>query len=142
MNGNEEKTTVKFIIRDFTDDKLKEFESIVKDLAEKAVADYPGSSLEFEVIEQYRNMKNVLNDYPEIEERALEALKILDVKPIQAAIRGGTDGSRLSYMGLPTPNLFAGGHNFHAITEYVAVQDMEMATKMIVTLAQVWEDKA
>ena len=142
MNGNEEKTTVKFIIRDFIDDKLKEFESIVKDLAEKAVADYPGSSLEFEVIEQYRNMKNVLNDYPEIEERALEALKILDVKPIQAAIRGGTDGSRLSYMGLPTPNLFAGGHNFHAITEYVAVQDMEMATKMIVTLAQVWEDKA
>ena len=142
MNGNEEKTTVKFIIRDFTDDKLKEFESIVKDLAEKAVADYPGSTLEFEVIEQYRNMKNVLNDYPEIEERALDALKILDVKPIQAAIRGGTDGSRLSYMGLPTPNLFAGGHNFHAITEYVAVQDMEMATKMIVTLAQVWEDKA
>ena len=142
MNGNEEKTTVKFIIRDFIDDKLKEFESIVKDLAEKAVADYPGSTLEFEVIEQYRNMKNVLNDYPEIEERALDALKILDVKPIQAAIRGGTDGSRLSYMGLPTPNLFAGGHNFHAITEYVAVQDMEMATKMIVTLAQVWEDKA
>lgn len=140
--GNEEKTTLKFIIRDFVDEKLKEFEDYLKETAEKAVADYPGSSLEFEVIEQYRNMKQVLDKYPEVEEHAVEALNRLDIKPIQSAIRGGTDGSRLSYMGLPTPNLFAGGHNFHANTEYVAIQDMEKATQMIVTLAKIWEEKA
>ena len=142
INGNEEKTVIKFIIRDFIDDKLKEFEDIVKSLCEKAVANYPGSSFEFEVIEQYRNMKNVLNDHPNVEDNALESLKRLGITPIQSAIRGGTDGSRLSYMGLPTPNLFAGGHNFHAITEYVAVQDMEASVKNIVTLIQVWEEKA
>ncbi len=142
INGNEEKTVIKFIIRDFIDDKLKEFEEIVKSLCEKAVANYPGSSFEFEVIEQYRNMKNVLNDHSNVEENALESLKRLGITPIQSAIRGGTDGSRLSYMGLPTPNLFAGGHNFHAITEYVAVQDMEASVKNIVTLIQVWEEKA
>ena len=87
-------------------------------------------------------MKNVLVQYPEIEENALEALKRLGITPIQSPIRGGTDGSRLSYMGLPTPNLFAGGHNFHAVTEYVAIQDMEMATKTIAEICQIWEEKA
>ncbi|MBN1302158.1 MAG: peptidase T [Melioribacteraceae bacterium] len=142
INGNEELTTCKFIIRDFIADKLKEFESMLEDLCKKAAADYPGASYEFQVIEQYRNMKYILDEHPQVEEYALEALKRLDIKPIQSAIRGGTDGSRLSYMGLPTPNLFAGGHNFHAITEFVAVQDMQAAVKMIVTLAQVWEEKA
>lgn len=142
INGNEELTIIKFIIRDFIAEKLTEFESFIKDLAEKAVAKFPGARLEFEVIEQYRNMKYILNDHPQVEEYALEALKRLDIKPINSAIRGGTDGSRLSFMGLPTPNLFAGGHNFHANTEYVAVQDMEAATKMIVTICQIWEEKA
>jgi tripeptide aminopeptidase len=111
-------------------------------LVDEAVAAFPGARSEFEVIEQYRNMKNILDKYPEVEQYALEALDRLNIKPIKAAIRGGTDGSRLSYMNLPTPNLFAGGHNFHAITEYVAVQDMEAATKMIVTLCHVWEEKS
>ncbi|MEN8194164.1 MAG: peptidase T [Bacteroidota bacterium] len=142
ITGNEEKTVVKFIIRDFIDEKLKEFENTLKTLCEKAVENYPGSSFEFEIIEQYRNMKYILNDHPMVEDNALESLKRLGIKPIQSAIRGGTDGSRLSYMGLPTPNLFAGGHNFHAITEYVAVQDMEASVKNIVTLIQVWEEKA
>ncbi|HET56494.1 MAG TPA: peptidase T [Ignavibacteria bacterium] len=142
IEGNEELTTMKFIIRDFVTAKLKEYEAILEDLVKKAVANYPGAEYEFQVIEQYRNMKEVLDKHPQIEANALEALKRLDIKPIQSAIRGGTDGSRLSYMGLPTPNLFAGGHNFHAITEYVAVQDMQAAVKMIVTLAQVWEEKA
>ncbi len=142
MEGNEELTTIKFIIRDFITAKLKEFEEILEDLVKKAVAKFPGADYEFEVIEQYRNMKEILDQHPEIEANALEALKRLEIKPIQSAIRGGTDGSRLSYMGLPTPNLFAGGHNFHAITEYVAIQDMEMAVKMIVTIAQVWEERA
>ncbi|MDZ7765717.1 MAG: peptidase T [Melioribacteraceae bacterium] len=142
MEGNEELTTMKFIIRDFITAKLKEYEEMLEDLVKKAVAHFPGADYEFEVIEQYRNMKEILDKHPQVEENALEALKILDIKPIQSAIRGGTDGSRLSYMGLPTPNLFAGGHNFHAITEYVAIQDMEMAVKMIATIAEVWEEKA
>jgi tripeptide aminopeptidase len=142
INGNEEKTSLKFIIRDFIDEKLKEFEDLLKDLVEKTVENFPGGSSEFKVIEQYRNMKNVLEKYPEIEENALEALIRLDINPIQHPIRGGTDGSRLSFMGLPTPNLFAGGHNFHAITEYVAIQDMEMATRTIIELCQIWEERS
>jgi tripeptide aminopeptidase len=142
LSGNEEKTVVKFIIRDFIDEKLKEYEDMLKELCEKAVADFPGSSFDFEVIEQYRNMKNILNQHPEVEQYAIEALERLGIKPIQSAIRGGTDGSRLSYMGLPTPNLFAGGHNFHGVTEYVAIQDMKASVQNIVTLIQIWEEKS
>ena len=142
INGNEELTTCKFIIRDFIDEKLKEYEDLIKDLAEKAVADFPGATLNFEVTEQYRNMKYILDQHPQVEEYALEALSRLNITPIQSAIRGGTDGSRLSYMGLPTPNLFAGGHNFHAVTEYVAIQDMEMSVRNIVTLCEVWAEKS
>ena len=142
VNGNETQTVVKFIIRDFNADKLKDYESILKLLCEKTIAQFPGSNYEFEVIEQYRNMKYVLDQHPQVEAYAIEALNILGIIPINSAIRGGTDGSRLSYMGLPTPNLFAGGHNFHAYTEYVAVQDMEAAVKLIATLAEVWESKS
>ena len=142
INGNEEKTVLKFIIRDFIDEKLAEYENLLKELVDKTVSQFPGSSSNFTVIEQYRNMKNILINHPEIEANALEALARLDITPIQSAIRGGTDGSRLSFMGLPTPNLFAGGHNFHAITEYVAIQDMEMSVKTIVEISQIWEEKA
>ncbi|MDA3861082.1 MAG: peptidase T [Melioribacteraceae bacterium] len=142
MNGNEEKTVIKMIIRDFIDTKLEEFENKVEELCKATVAVFPGSSYEFKVITQYRNMKNILDQHPEVENNALESLKRLGITPIQSPIRGGTDGSRLSFMGLPTPNLFAGGHNFHAYTEYVAIQDMEASVKNIVTLIQVWEDKA
>ncbi|MHB9040023.1 MAG: peptidase T [Melioribacteraceae bacterium] len=142
INGNETQAVIKFIIRDFDAEKLKEYENFLKDLCQKTVAQFPGSTLDFEVFEQYRNMKYVLDQNPMVEANALEALKLLGIKPIQSAIRGGTDGSRLSIMGLPTPNLFAGGHNFHGFLEYVAVQDMEAAVKMIVTLANVWEEKA
>jgi tripeptide aminopeptidase len=142
VNGNETQTVIKFIIRDFDAEKLKEYESFLKGLCEKTVLQFPGSTFEFEVIEQYRNMKYILDQHPQVEDFAVEALNRLGIKPINSAIRGGTDGSRLSYMGLPAPNLFAGGHNFHAYTEYVAIQDMEAAVKMIVTLVQVWEEKS
>ncbi|MBX3009416.1 MAG: peptidase T [Melioribacteraceae bacterium] len=142
INGNETVTTLKFIIRDFTAEKLVEFENFLKEMCERTVLEFPGSSFDFEVIQQYRNMKYVLDKHPEVEANAVEALNRLGIKPINSAIRGGTDGSRLSYMGLPTPNLFAGGHNFHAYTEYVAAQDMEAAVKMIVTLAEVWGEKS
>ncbi len=142
INGSEEKTVLKFIIRDFIDTKLKDYERYLENLLASVVNDYPGARYEFQVIEQYRNMKNVLDQHPEVEANALESLKRLNITPIQSAIRGGTDGSRLSYMGIPTPNLFAGGHNFHAATEWVAVQDMEMSVRNIVTLANVWESNA
>ncbi len=142
INGNEEKTTIKFIIRDFDTPKLKEYENILKNLAEDTIAKFPGAKLEFKVIEQYRNMKEVLDNHPQVYEYAYETMKNLNIEPITHPIRGGTDGSRLSFMGLPTPNIFAGEHSFHSQLEWVAVQDMEMAVKVIVELAQVWEQKS
>jgi tripeptide aminopeptidase len=142
IKGDETLATIKFIIRDFDASKLKEYENFLKELAEKTVLQFPGSTMEFEVIEQYRNMKYILDQHPLVEANAVEALNRLGIKPINSAIRGGTDGARLSYMELPTPNLFAGGHNFHGFSEYIAIQDMEAAVKMIVTLANVWEEKA
>lgn len=142
ISGNEEETQVKFIIRDFVDEKLTEYEDYLEELVKKAVAEFPGSNYEFKRIEQYRNMKHIVDQHPEVEQYAIEALERLGIKPIQSAIRGGTDGSKLSYMGVPTPNLFAGGHNFHSVLEYVAREDMEAAVKTIVTLAQIWEEKS
>lgn len=142
ITGNEELTTVKFIIRDFKTPKLKKFEAILKKLARKAVKKFPGAKMEFTVTEQYRNMKEVLKKHPQVEKYAIEAMKRLGIKPIMHPIRGGTDGSRLSFMGLPTPNIFAGEHSFHSKTEWVAVQDMEMAVRVIVEIAKVWEENA
>jgi len=142
FNGNEELTTLKFIIRDFEAPKLKEYEDLLKKLAEETVKEFPGSRMEFQVIEQYRNMKEVLDKHPQVTEYAMEAMNRLGIKPIMHPIRGGTDGSRLSFMGLPTPNIFAGEQSFHSQIEWVAIQDMEMAVKTIVEVAKVWEERA
>jgi tripeptide aminopeptidase len=142
INGNEEKTSLKFIIRDFETSNLEKFENLLKKFAEETIAKFPGAKLEFEVIEQYRNMKEVLDNHPQVYEYAFEAMKNLDIELITHPIRGGTDGSRLAFMGLPTPNIFAGEHSFHSQLEWVAVQDMEMAVKVIVEIAQVWEEKS
>jgi tripeptide aminopeptidase len=141
FNGNEESTTLKFIIRDFDTPKLQEYESMLKKLAEDAVKKFPGARLEFEVNNQYRNMREVIDKHPQVTENVIEAMKRLNIKPIQHPIRGGTDGARLSFMGLPTPNIFAGEHSFHSKLEWVAVQDMEMSVKLIVEIAKVWEEK-
>jgi tripeptide aminopeptidase len=142
FNGNEELTTLKFIIRDFDTPKLKEYESMLKQSAEDTIKKFPGSRLEFDVIEQYRNMKEVLDKHPKVIDYAVEALNRLGIKPKMHPIRGGTDGSRLCFMGLPTPNIFAGEHSFHSQLEWVAVQDMEMAVKFIVEISKVWEEKS
>ncbi len=142
INGSEEKTIIKLIIRDFIDSKLKEYEAFLKELLDKIISEYPGAKADFEVIEQYRNMKQILDKHPIVEQNAIKAMDILGITPKRTPIRGGTDGSRLSFMGLPTPNLFAGGHSFHAITEWVAIQDMEMSVKLIVTIASVYESEA
>ena len=142
INGLEEVTTLKIIIRDFETPKLKEYEKLLEELAKKAVAKFPGSKYEFKVINQYRNMREVLDKHPQVTKYAVQAMKNLGIKPILNPIRGGTDGSRLSFMGLPTPNIFAGEHSFHSQLEWVAIQDMEMAVKVIVELAQIWEKKS
>jgi len=142
LNGNEELTTVKFIIRDFETKKLKEYEDILNNLAGETVKKFPGSKMEFEVTEQYRNMKEILDQHPLVEKNAIKAMENLGIKPIMNPIRGGTDGSRLSFMGLPCPNIFAGEHSFHSKEEWVAVQDMETAVKVIVEIAKIWEENS
>ncbi len=142
INGMEETTTLKIIIRDFETPKLKQYENLLEKLAKKAVAKFPGSKYEFKVVNQYRNMKEVLVKHPQVAKYAVQAMKNLGIKPIMHPIRGGTDGSRLSFMGLPCPNIFAGEHSFHSQLEWVAVQDMEMAVKVIVEIVKIWEKKS
>lgn len=142
VNGNEELTTVKMIIRDFVDEKLVEYENMLKDLAQKAVDKFPGATFNFTVKEQYRNMRNVLKDHPIVVDYAAEAMQRLGIKPIMSSIRGGTDGARLSFMGVPTPNLFAGGHAFHSQLEWISIQDMHKAVQTIVEIAKIYCEKA
>lgn len=142
VTGSEEETTVKMIVRDFETEKLKVYEEQLIRLMNEAVEEFPGAKGTYQIIEQYRNMRYVLDKHPEVRDNAIEAYNRMGIKPIMHPIRGGTDGSRLSYMGLPTPNIFAGEHSFHSKTEWVAIQDMHVAVQLIVTIAQVWEEKA
>lgn len=142
MSGIVEKATINFIIRDFTDEKLAEHEAFLKGILDEVMRGYPGSTAEFKVTEQYRNMKKVLDNYPQVSENALEAIRRTGLKPKQESIRGGTDGSRLSFMGLPCPNIFAGEHAFHSKHEWVSVQDMEKAVETIIHLCMIWEERA
>jgi len=142
ISGSEEETTVKFIIRDFDQEKLKEYEDLLINLAAKVVKDFPGARYTYQQIEQYRNMRYILDQHKQVSEYAIAAMERLQIAPKQSAIRGGTDGARLSFMGLPTPNIFAGEHSFHSKTEWVAIQDMEMAVRVIVSIAQIWEEKS
>jgi tripeptide aminopeptidase len=137
-----EKTSVKFLIRDFVTAELKTREDFLEKLARETVAAWPGSSVTCKVDESYRNMKEVLDNYPQVVENAREAVRRSGLELREAAIRGGTDGSRLSFMGLPTPNIFAGEHNFHSRLEWISVQDMAKAVETIVNLARVWEERA
>ena len=100
--------------------------------------DHPGSSVEFAVDESYRNMREVLEQHPQVVEYARKAIRLAGMEPIEKPIRGGTDGSRLSFMGLPTPNLFAGEHNFHSRLEWVSAEDMDKAVEVIVRLCEIW----
>ncbi|MCW3072259.1 MAG: peptidase [Bacteroidetes bacterium] len=142
IGGGIEKTTLQFIIRAFDDESLKTQEDFLKELVTKVISNYPKSTFDFEVKEQYRNMRKVLDKTPEIVNYALEAIKRAGVEPVLSSIRGGTDGSRFSYMGLPCPNIFAGEHAFHSKLEWVSVQDMEKAVETIVNLAMIWEENS
>ena len=142
LNASVERTSVKLLIRDFKTDGLKEKEGYLATLARATVADWPGSTVEMRIDESYRNMREVIEQHPEVVENAREAIRRAGLTVRERPIRGGTDGSRLSFMGLPTPNLFAGEHNFHSRLEWVSVQDMGKAVEVIVHLARVWEERA
>jgi tripeptide aminopeptidase len=137
-----DRTAVRLIVRDFDTPGLKDKESLVEQLAQETVARHPGSRVEITIEEQYRNMKTVLDRHPEVVEHACEAVRRAGLEVRSTPIRGGTDGSRLSFMGLPTPNLFAGEHNFHSRLEWVSRQDMEKAVEVIVELCRIWEERA
>jgi len=142
LQGGVDETRVRFILRDFDTAALARHAALLRGLADGVVAEVPGASVSVEVEAQYRNMREVLDQHPLVVDRAREALQRLGITPRERPIRGGTDGSRLSFMGLPTPNLFAGEQHFHSRLEWVSVQDMEMAVAVIVELAATWERHA
>ncbi len=142
ISGAMESATIHFIVRDFTEAGLAQKHDLVEAIARDVLADYPGSSFTATRKEQYRNMKAVVDRHPELVANAEEAIRRAGLTPVRKAIRGGTDGSRLSFMGLPCPNLFAGGHAFHSPLEWISRQDMESAVRTVVELARVWEEQA
>ena len=142
VDGIAERCAISFIIRDFVTSKLSEKEALLKSILESIVAVNPGARFEFKVHEQYRNMKEILNDHPRIVAYALEAIRRTGLTPIPGSIRGGTDGSRLSFMGLPCPNLFAGQQAIHSKLEHICIQDMNKSVEMLVHLVQVAAEKS
>jgi tripeptide aminopeptidase len=136
-----DRTSVKLIVRDFRTEGLAEKETILERLARETEASHPGARVEMVTEEQYRNMRAVLDRHPDVIACAHDAVRRCGLEVVTKPIRGGTDGSRLSFMGLPTPNLFAGEHNFHSRLEWVSRQDMEKAVEVIVALCRVWEER-
>jgi tripeptide aminopeptidase len=140
LKGQLEESSVDFLIRDFDTKNLEKHQKVLTDLAEATIHHFEGSSFEVEVKEQYRNMREVLDEHPHLEANALQAMKRIGIEPQQDLVRGGTDGSRLSFMGLPCPNLFTGEMAIHSKHEYVSVQDMEAAVKTCIEILKVYEE--
>ncbi len=138
IEGQQEKTTVSMIIRNHDTSLLQKYEEKLKELAQNTIDNYKGCTFQFEVKEQYRNMKEILDTVPFVAKYAIEAMENAGITPKPTIIRGGTDGSRLSFMGLPCPNIFTGEMAIHSRHEYVSVQDMEKAVKTMVELVQIW----
>jgi tripeptide aminopeptidase len=139
IEGGLEKATVQFIVRDHETAKLAEYEEQLEQLANQVIQNNHGATFTSEITEQYRNMKEILKDVPFVTDYAVQAMEKVGITPKRAIIRGGTDGSRLSFMGLPCPNLFTGEMAIHSKHEFVSVQDMEKAVKTLVELIQIWE---
>lgn len=142
IEGHVETAGIDFIIRDFDEDNLKVHADVIRKTADEVLKRYPNSAYTLVTSQQYRNMKNVLQQHPEIVENAMEAINRTGLTAKLCSIRGGTDGSRLSFMGLPCPNIFAGEHAFHSKQEWVSVQDMQKAVETILHLCMIWEEKA
>ena len=141
VEGLAEKATIEFIVRDFTRDGLKANADRLKSIAEGVLQKHPKARMDFAVKEQYRNMKEVLDQHPQVAEYAAEAYKRSGIEVRKQSIRGGTDGSRLSFIGLPCPNLFTGMQGIHSKKEWIGVKDMHKAVEMLVNLVQVWEER-
>ncbi len=142
VSGFVEEAVIDFIIRDFEDEKLKEHSDVIQKIAEKVLQGFPDASFTLQISAQYRNMKQVLSQHPQVIEYGIEAIKRTGLQPRLQSIRGGTDGSRLSFMGLPCANIFAGEHAFHSKQEWVSVQDMQKAVDTILNLCQIWEERS
>ncbi|SMC73284.1 peptidase T [Pedobacter nyackensis] len=142
ISGNVEQAEARFILRAFNDEELTANGELLDATVQNIIEDFPNSTYELRITEQYRNMKQVLDKHPQIIEFGIEAIKRAGITPKQQSIRGGTDGSRLSFMGLPCPNIFAGEHAFHGKQEWASVQDMEKAVETIVNIAAIWEERA
>jgi tripeptide aminopeptidase len=138
VKGGAEKAVVKLIVRDFNTAKLQEYQDLMQSILDKIMLSYPKASYEFKVTEQYRNMGEVLQQYPEVIKHAVTAIEQEGIKPISVPVRGGTDGSRLSFMGLPCPNLFTGEMALHSKHEYVSIQDMEKSVRVVLRMLQNW----
>ena len=142
ISGALEQVTLSFIVRDFAEAGLKEKEALLEGIVKDVLKAYPRSTYRMEIKEQYRNMKAVIDRHPDIVDYSVDAIRRAGLKPVRGSIRGGTDGARLSFMGLPCPNIFAGEHAFHSRLEWVSRQDMEKAVQTIVHLAMIWEERS
>ncbi len=142
LTGSVEQATIEFIIRDFTDIALRSHERILDVIVQEVLEEFPNSTYQMIVEEQYRNMKEVVDLHPKLMELGVKAIERAGLKAKTQSIRGGTDGSRLSFMGLPCPNIFAGEHAFHGKQEWVSVQDMQKAVQTIINLALLWEEES
>jgi tripeptide aminopeptidase len=142
VNGIAEKATIQFIVRDFTNEGLASHHKRLKQIATDVVTEFPGATMEYTVQEQYRNMKEVLNKYPQVAAYAEEAIQRAGLVVKKESIRGGTDGSRFSYTGMPCPNIFTGMQNIHSKLEWIGTKDMAKAAETIVHLATIWEENS
>lgn len=142
VSGSVEQAEARFILRAFNDEELVANGELLDATVQNIIEDYPNSTYQLKITPQYRNMKQILDQYPQVIENGIEAIKRAGIIPKQQSIRGGTDGSRLSFMGLPCPNIFAGEHAFHGKQEWASVQDMEKAVQTIINIAAIWEEKA
>ena len=141
VQGGVEQTTVKLILRDFQPDQLVAYRRLLREYAAAAEAAVPGSKVQLAFDESYRNMRLVLDEHPTVVECALEATRRAGIEPELSQIRGGTDGANLSFAGLPTPNIFTGGHLFHSRFEWIAVEGMEATVRTLEELVKVWAER-
>ena len=142
FEGGSEKAIIEFIVRDFDTNNLADYEYRLKEIATSVLLKHPKASMQFEVKEQYRNMKEVLDQYPQVSDYAKEAYERLGIEMHKTPIRGGTDGSRRSFIGLPCANIFTGMQAIHSKHEWIGVADMEQAVNVLIELVQVWESHA
>lgn len=140
FSGGSETAVIKILIRDFEESGLKEKEDFIQNIVNEVSNQFPKAKIDFRVMESYRNMKLILDKHPEVTEKAVRAIEMTGVKPVKNIIRGGTDGARLSFMGLPTPNIFTGGANFHSRQEWITLEDMKKASETIIHLMKLWSE--